>query len=654
MPDLNILLDRGPTLQLDRRLAGRLGLAAAGLATCALFFSPSDPLLLQLRRFILISGVGGAMLGIRGGEACGRSRLVDRETAILSDAQDYCDQRETELKEQFQTWQESVFQQAESAYDEIASELEAERERREALQAALEQSQAALDSAAAELNAPQWERGSTIEAYNCNRILHHLATRDPAILCDAARPAAAELGIAEHYYIAPRHPSDLPKLLKPDLIPELEALLDAGVTVRQIGAIIAISRQFQRPTREVQALETERAIQAKRLPELDLAEAIAHDLRHWLLASLTRSGKTWLLRAAILRTHHHHQADFRIIDVKDSHFCGIETDPNRYLNCTELYQIRHVVSRLEAINAERKTRAKLRKQHGGHLPDHIRPLIVILDEFNNLLRLAKRFDQLVRIRTQKHAQESGLDQPEPSHQLLIASFVEDLIFQGAEDRIFVWIAAQSLYVKQICLDTSVQDSLSFVALARRQEYDSIETAYQRADVMGNEGDRDRIRQGISAYQTAVQEGIENPDIPIAYTSLNGHQIIRLPNYQWAVSQVLAPPQNRQSETLTFGTPEQPRDSVSSVSAPPCAPISEPFPILPAAAPPCAPPEPPLSLTRDQRDQILSLLDQGISQRRIIAQVFQIKPGGSSKYQAARATVQLLASQHPSKNSHSSV
>jgi hypothetical protein len=293
-------------------------------------------------------------------------------------------------------------------------------------------------------------------------------------------------------------------------------------------------------------------------------------------------------------------------------------------------------------------------------------LVVILDEFNNLLRLAKRFDQLVRIRTQKHAQESGLDQPEPSHQLLIASFVEDLIFQGAEDRIFVWIAAQSLYVKQICLDTSVQDSLSFVALARRQEYDSIETAYQRADVMGNEGDRDRIRQGISAYQTAVQEGIENPDIPIAYTSLNGHQIIRLPNYQWAVSQVLAPPQNRQSETLTFGTPEQPRDSVSSVSAPPCAPVSEPFPILPPAAPPCAPPEapsttpsetssePPLTLTTEQRDQILSLLDQGVSQRRIIAQVFQIKPGGSSKYQAARATVQLLASQHPSKNSHSSV
>ncbi len=383
--------------------------------------------------------------------------------------------------------------------------------------------------------------------------------------------------------------------------------------------------------------------------------AIAHDLRHWLLASLTRSGKTWLLRAAILRTHHHHQADFRIIDVKDSHFCGIETDPNRYLNCTELYQIRHVVSRLEAINTERKTRAKLRKQHGGHLPDHIRPLIVILDEFNNLLRLAKRFDQLVRIRTQKHAQESGLDQPEPSHQLLIASFVEDLIFQGAEDRIFVWIAAQSLYVKQICLDTSVQDSLSFAALARRQEYDSIETAYQRADVMGNEGDRDRIRQGIASYQVAVQEGLENPEIPIAYTSLNGHQIIRLPNYQWAVSQVLAPPQTCQSETPILETPEpRPRD-ISSVSVPPCAPVSKPFPILPAAAPPCAPPEPPseppLTLTHDQRDQILSLLDQNISQRRIIAQVFQIKPGGSSKYQAARAAVQLLASQHPSKNSY---
>lgn len=254
----------------------------------------------------------------------------------------------------------------------------------------------------------------------------------------------------------------------------------------------------------------------------DLTAEIARYDGHILIASRTRSGKTTTIQSAIRHTHSRYngKAQFNIFDPKGAAWCGLERTPSRYLFCNKPEIIPEVLSRLESLIGTMQGRQATRMQQGGHYtagtePD---PIIVAIDEFNTLQSLAKEHD------------DSFPPKNNPRTQVKLQRYVERFIFQGAEDKVYLWLMAQTTRVAQLGLDTSVQDNMAYFAQSRNGDYQSVEDAISNNYVVANQTQRKDLQALLTAYRF---DGSQDLKIPIAFTTLGGNQLCKLPDLSQA-------------------------------------------------------------------------------------------------------------------------
>ncbi|MBD2072686.1 hypothetical protein H6F86_02035 [Phormidium sp. FACHB-592] len=273
------------------------------------------------------------------------------------------------------------------------------------------------------------------------------------------------------------------------------------------------------------------------IAERDLTAEIAQYDGHILIASRTRSGKTTSVQSAIRHTHSRYNGvvDFWVFDPKGAAWCGLERTQN-YLFCNEPRYVPQVLTRLESLIGMMQLRQQQRMQQGGHYRAGSEPktVIIAIDEFNSLLSLAQEFD------------ESFPSKENPRTQKKIQRYVERLIFQGAEDKVYLWLMAQTTRVEQLGLNTSVQDNMAYFAQSRNGDYQSVEDAISNNYVVSNPTQRKELNSLLTTYRYDQTQDLK---IPIAFTTLGGNQLCKLPDLSQAKHYQLASiPQYQQPST----------------------------------------------------------------------------------------------------------
>jgi hypothetical protein len=245
---------------------------------------------------------------------------------------------------------------------------------------------------------------------------------------------------------------------------------------------------------------------------------------HFLVASRTRSGKTTLIQGAIAAASECHKglADFHIFDPKGAAWCGLEKDSDHYLFCNNKNRIPQLIERLSILEGVLERRQHQRVAIGGHWGENPpMPIFICVDEFNTLLSLARSYDDQFPSRPTKENPEGN-----PRTAAKLCSLIERFIFQGAEDRVYIWLMAQTTRVKLLCLDTSVQDNMSYVALARNGDYQSVEDAVSNIYVVSSTSERRRLEKLLAFYRN---DKTQNLSIPLAFTTLGGTDLYKLPD-----------------------------------------------------------------------------------------------------------------------------
>ncbi len=255
--------------------------------------------------------------------------------------------------------------------------------------------------------------------------------------------------------------------------------------------------------------------------ERDLTAEIAQYDGHILIASRTRSGKTTSVQSAIRHTYSRYNGvvDFWVFDPKGAAWCGLERTTH-YLFCNEPPYVPEVLSRLESLIKLMQSRQQTRMGQGGHYRPGTEPktVIVAIDEFNSLLSLAQEYD------------ESFPPKENPRTQKKIQRYVERFIFQGAEDKVYLWLMAQTTRVEQLGLNTSVQDNMAYFAQSRNGDYQSVEDAVSNNYVVSNSTQRKELNQLLTTYRYDQTQDLK---IPLAFTTLGGNQLCKLPDLSQA-------------------------------------------------------------------------------------------------------------------------
>lgn len=240
----------------------------------------------------------------------------------------------------------------------------------------------------------------------------------------------------------------------------------------------------------------------------DVAQMMALYDGHVLVASKTGSGKTTLVQAAIAKAHDHYQGmiDFFIIDPKGASWLGLEHDAD-YAFVARDDKLHLATSMIDKLVKVLQSRQQQRMSQGGHWYDGApMPVVLIIDECNSLYS---------RLKSLNKSQAENF-----------ARAVQLIIFQGREDNVHVWLFAQTTRVEQLGLNTSVQDNMSVIALARNGNYESIEDALGNRYMIGSTTTKKRLTADYEQYKSST------PDIaiPIAVITNNGGEMVQLPDY----------------------------------------------------------------------------------------------------------------------------
>ncbi|HEY9699678.1 MAG TPA: FtsK/SpoIIIE domain-containing protein [Trichocoleus sp.] len=253
----------------------------------------------------------------------------------------------------------------------------------------------------------------------------------------------------------------------------------------------------------------------------DLTEQIARYDGHVLIASRTGSGKTTTVQASIAHTMQIYKGnvDFWIFDPKGASWCGLEKT-DRWLMCNTPESIPKVIERLVDLCEELENRQWTRVNSGGHWDENNEPqtIKIIIDEYNTLRKLAKEYD----------SRFPPKESPRTANTL--KNMVERFIFQGREDCMNLWLMAQTTRVEQLDLDTSTQDNMVYFAQARNADYQSVEDAIGNTYVVTDPRQRKILQAVLADYK---DDRTQNPSIPIAFTTLGGNQLCKLPDLNWA-------------------------------------------------------------------------------------------------------------------------
>jgi hypothetical protein len=238
------------------------------------------------------------------------------------------------------------------------------------------------------------------------------------------------------------------------------------------------------------------------IPVENIAHAIASYDGSVLLACRSGAGKSTTILDAIAQAQALGDCDFWIFDGKGSAWGGLEKG-SQYFLCNHYDLIEPAVQALNnLVSITMKSRQDARLANGGKHPKKPRRVVVILDEFNNIVTFA----EMVKLQDN------------------LCNLVTLLINMGREDLINSWLVAQTHLVGEINLSTGVQKSLAFVCQGRDTQYQSIEAALGDRNIVSNPNERQRLAQQLESYQSREK----NQKIPICFTTIGGKRLVKLP------------------------------------------------------------------------------------------------------------------------------
>jgi|GEM_PF-5564367 len=251
---------------------------------------------------------------------------------------------------------------------------------------------------------------------------------------------------------------------------------------------------------ELRLIQEESQTSVQPIPIADITKDIASYDGSVLIACRSGAGKTTTISSAM---SHVEDADIWVFDGKGSGWKGIEKNPDRYFLCNHPNLIPRAVEALtHLVTVVMKGRQDARLANGGSHPEKPRRIIIICDEFNNIVtfaEMAKLHDELCNL--------TAL-----------------IINLGREDLVNWWGVAQTHLVGEIKLSTGVQKSLAFVCQARHGEVQSVEAALCDRHIVANADERKRLQRQLDNYiQTETDQSQ-----PICFSTIGGKRLVRLP------------------------------------------------------------------------------------------------------------------------------
>lgn len=227
--------------------------------------------------------------------------------------------------------------------------------------------------------------------------------------------------------------------------------------------------------------------QKKRVRQKDnrsIVEAIADYGKSVLLAAVTGSGKTTLLNNTINKViqQEGEHVNFLVIDPKSSKW-KISNDRFEDGESSILYvkqnNAQQLLDRLKWVADEYlEARQKARLEADNYNPPKT---IIIIDEFLALQTKVKR------------ALGSAAIQE-------INELVAEIIVMGREDKVTVWLVAQTHQCTKIGMSDGIRANVGVVGLASPDNTDSVEAMAKDHYLFKSDGDRQKISQAIEKFK----------------------------------------------------------------------------------------------------------------------------------------------------------
>jgi hypothetical protein len=206
----------------------------------------------------------------------------------------------------------------------------------------------------------------------------------------------------------------------------------------------------------------------------------------------------------------------------------------------------NTITLLRRALSEQSRRKKVRqKARQTRQPYNPIPYVVILDEWPTLLKAAKDSD--------------------PKALKEIIRLAETLTFVGLEDGIYVWIIAQSPFVKQLGFDVSVSAQLTTFTIARAFNPKSIELCHQSI----NRAISDKTRR-VKLFAQLNTMGQQRPYHPILFFSAR-NQMYYAPDLSDIQEQLIFQPDDsahKNSANSAYNTTEHTLNIMESLSSTP--------------------------------------------------------------------------------------
>ncbi|MBW4422292.1 MAG: hypothetical protein KME13_24275 [Myxacorys californica WJT36-NPBG1] len=258
-----------------------------------------------------------------------------------------------------------------------------------------------------------------------------------------------------------------------------------------------------------------------------------HKKRHLLIPAETGAGKTTLLLGLMqyLWKVSDQTAEFYLSTTKPSPCLGLEfeTAPDgrpRVINLdvTRPHTINPLIERLRWLQRRMQERQNQRAEaEATDKPYKPHRIIIIADEWNSTLALAKRFDKvLAREFAEARAEKQFPLPPAPYAVDELQALMESILLMGREDECAEWVFGQDHQVQNAGFNTGYQKSFGIIVPFGLGAMQALEQALiGRSPVLPMSTGKQILQQGYEAVRA-------KPEAYFVYSNLNGHEIVEMP------------------------------------------------------------------------------------------------------------------------------
>lgn len=258
-----------------------------------------------------------------------------------------------------------------------------------------------------------------------------------------------------------------------------------------------------------------------------------HRKRHLLIPAETGAGKTTLLLGLLKYFHQQSKGTVEIYGstAKPSPWMGLEFEKapdNRpriiNLEITNPRSIELLLARLRWIQKRmqqrQQKRAKAEAENKPYSPNRV---VMVFDEWNTTLAIARRFDKILqRELNAAKAEKKAASVQAPYAEDELKSLTESILLMGREDECAIWVFGQDHQVQNAGFNTGYQKSFGVIVPFRKGTTQALEQALiGRSPVLP-----------MAVGKTVLEQGYEqlnsNPNSTLVYSNLNGHEILECP------------------------------------------------------------------------------------------------------------------------------